>query len=175
MVLEIDKDSRVQAEAAGFAAQLAAERAITALINRSARLADDQKFMDWIELFTEDGIYSGITYENFTGGGLYLFKDVGRRALHMRAAFLMGLWQAPRGKTVHLVSNLEIAVNADGQSATGQSNFIITRTGDMEQSKLHACGRYSDAFEKSDGAWLFKSREAVVDTNILPAEFTELL
>jgi 3-phenylpropionate/cinnamic acid dioxygenase small subunit len=93
----------------------------------------------------------------------------------MRAAFLMGLWQAPRGKTVHIVSNLEIATSADGQSATCLSNFIITRTGEMEQSKLHACGRYYDSFENIGGVWLFKSREAVVDTNILPAEFTELL
>lgn len=171
MVLEIEKDAAVQAEAKLFAE----ERAITALINRYARLADDQKFMEWIELFTEDGVYSGITHENENDRGLYLFRDVGRRALHTRAAFLMGLWQAPRGKTVHLVSNLEIEVAADGKSASCLSNFIITRTGDMEQSRLHACGRYYDAFEKVGGAWLFKSRKAVVDTNILPAEFTELL
>ena len=42
-------------------------------------------------------------------------------------------------------------------------------------TKLHASGRYYDRFEKADGAWRFKSRDVVVDTNILPSEFTDLL
>ena len=174
MVLEIEKQSRSRGELRA-AVEAAAERAITALINRSARLADDQKFMEWIELFTEDGVYSGITLENRNEAGLYLFKDVGRRALHMRAAWLMGLWQAPRGKTVHLVSNIEVTLDDDGAGADCVSNYIVTRTADMAHSKLHACGRYYDRFVKVGGDWLFASREVVVDSNLLPAEFTELL
>ena len=45
----------------------------------------------------------------------------------------------------------------------------------MENSVLHAAGRYIDHFDRKDGAWLFKSRLAVVDSNLLPPEFTELL
>jgi len=151
------------------------ERALTALIHRAARLADERLYLDWMALFTEDGGYSAITFENAAYSGLYLFKDVGRRALHMRAAFLMGLWQAPRGKTLHLVSNIEISLGVGGESATAVSNFLITRTPDMEHSKLHACGVYYDRFQKQDGAWLFADRKVVVDTNVLPPEFTELL
>ena len=153
---------------------LADERAITALVYKSARLADDQEFLAWIDLFTEDGVYSAITFENRRDNGLYLFRDVGRQMLHMRAAFLLGLWQVPRGKTTHLVANLEIEA-LDGVSAAAVSNFLITRTGELEMTKLHASGRYYDRFEKSDGAWRFKSRDVVVDTNILPSEFTDLL
>lgn len=166
-------------EPAGFDGEpspsgLADERAITALINRSARLADDRKYMDWIELFADGGIYSAITYENAQSSGLYLFRDSGRQALHMRAAFLMGLWQSPRGKTLHLVSNLEITLESE-TTASCVSNFIMTRTGDMEHTKLHAAGRYYDRFVKVDGAWRFAARDVVVDTNVLPPEFTELL
>lgn len=153
----------------------AEERAIIALINRAARLSDERKYLDWMELFAEGGIYSAITYENETSSGLYLFKDVGRRALHIRAAFLMGLWQTPRGKTLHLVSNTELAAGDDETEATGVSNFIMTRTAEMEHSKLHASGVYYDRFKRVGGGWRFAERKVVVDTNVLPPEFTELL
>jgi 3-phenylpropionate/cinnamic acid dioxygenase small subunit len=156
---------------------LETERAIIALIFRAARLSDDQKFLDWMGLFAEDGVYSAITHENAMSSGLYLFKDVGRRALHVRAAFLMGLWQSPRGKTTHLVSNIEVR-SGEGEgrdAATAVSNFIMTRTAEMEHSKLHASGTYHDRFERQGDGWLFKERHVVVDTNVLPPEFTELL
>jgi 3-phenylpropionate/cinnamic acid dioxygenase small subunit len=150
------------------------ERAITQLINLAARLTDDQKFLEWMELFTEDGVYSGMTRENLGSTGLYLFRDVGKRMLHMRAAFQMGLWQAPRGALTHLVANLQIEVE-DSETASCVSSFIIARTGELEMTKLYASGRYYDRFQKIDGAWRFKVRDVVVDTNILPAQGTELL
>ncbi len=151
------------------------EREITALIHRAARLSDDRKYMQWIELFTDDAQYSAITYENFTTTGLYLFKDTGKRSLHERAAFQLGMWQTPRGKTLHLVTNIVIEPGESETSATAASNFIMTRTGDMEHSQLHACGQYIDEFERQAGVWLFKSRKVIVDSNVLPPEFTELL
>lgn len=153
----------------------AAEREILALIRRAARCADEQRFLDWMDLFTDDGRYGAITHENFGATGLHLFKDYGKRALHERVSFLMGLWQVPRAKTLHLVTNTEVEVDASGQKASAVSNFLMTRTADMEHAKLHACGRYLDKFEKADGRWLFSERIVVVDSNLLPAEFTELL
>jgi 3-phenylpropionate/cinnamic acid dioxygenase small subunit len=157
------------------AADASLERAITALIYKAARLSDERAYIRWMELFTDDGRYGAITHENFTSSGLYLFMDVGRRALHERAAFQMGLWQAPRGKTLHLVSNIEVRSGETETTASAVSNFIMTRTADMEHAKLHACGQYRDAFERRNGAWLFKSRIVIVDSNVLPPEFTELL
>ncbi len=40
---------------------------------------------------------------------------------------------------------------------------------------LHAAGRYVDRLERRDGVWLLKDRLAIVDSNLLPGEFTELL
>jgi hypothetical protein len=45
----------------------------------------------------------------------------------------------------------------------------------MEHSKLHACGQYRDTLQRHGAAWLFKSRQVIVDSNMLPAEFTDLL
>jgi anthranilate 1,2-dioxygenase small subunit len=168
------KEKTAPAKAGAAVDVIAEERAITQLIHRAARLSDDQKFLEWMELFTEDGVYSAITRENRDTSGLYLFRDVGKRMLHMRAAFQMGLWQVPRGAMTHLVSNLQIEVE-DAAAASCVSNFIITRTGELEMTRLYASGRYYDRFQKVDGAWRFKVRDVVVDTNVLPAEGTELL
>lgn len=153
----------------------AVEREILGLIRRAARLADEQKFLEWMDLFSEDGRYGAITHENFASTGLHLFKDNGKRALHERVSFLMGLWQVPRAKTLHLVTNTEVEAGPSADTAKAVSNFLMTRTADMEHAKLHACGRYLDQFERRDGRWLFSERIVVVDSNLLPAEFTELL
>lgn len=151
------------------------EREILALIRRAARLADEQKFLEWMDLFAEDSRYGAITHENFNTTGLHLFKDYGKRALHERVSFLMGLWQVPRAKTLHLVTNTEVEVDSAANTASAASNFLMTRTAEMEHAKLHACGRYLDRFERREGRWFFSERIVVVDSALLPAEFTELL
>ena len=153
----------------------ATERAIVALINKAARLVDDRKYVDWMELFAEDGEYSAITYENLNHKGLRLLRDVGKTALYERVAYLMGVWQVPRGKTIHFVSNTEVSAGEHENSVTAVSNLLMTRTEDLEHTVLHAAGRYVDSFERQGGAWLFKARLVIVDSNLLPGEFTELL
>ena len=151
------------------------ERDAVALIYRAARLADDRKYLDWMELFAEDGEYSAITLENLNQLGLRLFRDVGKPAIHERVAFLMGLWQTPRGKTLHFVSNTEVSAGDGPDQVRAVSNFLVTRTAEFEHTELHAAGRYIDMLERDAGAWRFKQRLAIVDSNLLPGEFTELL
>jgi len=148
------------------------EKGVVSLIHRTARLSDEKRYLEWRALFTEDGEYSVITHENYTYKGLRLFRDVGQSALHERVAFLMGVLQTPRGKTVHLVSNIEVTI---GDTVSARSNFLVTRTSELEHTVLHAAGIYLDEFERRDGTWLFKSRLVIVDSNLLPAAFTELL
>lgn len=151
------------------------ERAIITLIYEAARCADDRRYTDWIDLFTDDGEYSAITHENLTATGLHLYKDKGKRALQERAAYQIGIWQVPRGKTLHVIGNIVVTAGENTDSAKAVSNFIMTRTGDMQHSKLHACGQYRDTFYRRGEAWLFRSRQVVVDSNLLPGEFTDLL
>jgi salicylate 5-hydroxylase small subunit len=174
MALTADTAKTPRAEPA-LTEDVAKERAIVALIHRAARRSDEQDFLGWMDLFTDDGEYSAITYENLRQKGLRLFRDVGRTALHERVAFLMGLLQVPRGKTVHLVSNIEVSDGETGAEASAVSNFIVARTGELEHTKLHAAGRYLDRFERGDDGWRIKSRLVVVDSNMLPPHFTELL
>lgn len=151
------------------------ERDIIALMVRAARLADECKFVDWMDLFAEDGSYGVITHENFTSDGLHLFRDMDKRAIQERVGFMLRLWQTPRGKTLHLVSNFEIEVDETGQFANVLSAYIMTRTGDAEQATLHACGQYRDELVRNGDGWLIKKRTVVVDSSLLPGEFTDLV
>ncbi len=63
---------------------------IEQLLFRCAKLLDERRFPEWVELFTSDGSYSAITSENLHAQGLLLFKDDGHEALKERAAFVMG-------------------------------------------------------------------------------------
>ena len=141
---------------------------------RYARVVDERRYLDWVDLFTEDATYSGITHENEHDQGLYLFKDEGKEALKVRAAWLIGLWQVERGKTLHTVTNIDVTDVAANEVRT-RSYFVIYRTGDDGITQFHACGEYHDILVQQDGRWLFRERKAIVDANTLPPAFTELL
>ncbi len=150
------------------------ETAIRSLIYRSARIADEQHYKEWLDLFTADAVYAAMTYENLHDQGLYLFKDDGLEAIKERAAFLMGFWRVARSKTLHSISNIEFTAVTE-KAVTARSYFVIHRSGDMQPSILHACGEYRDVFAYEHGRWLFAERIVIVDSSVLPAEFTELL
>ena len=150
------------------------ENQIRNLLYDYAHIVDQQRFYEWLDLFTEDGSYSAITYENLQDQGLYLFKDDGKESLKERVTFLMGFWQVGRGKTLHTVSNIQVASLVGGE-ATANSYFVIYRTGDDGVTQFHACGEYEDRLTRQDGRWLFRQRKVIVDNGVLPSHFTDLL
>lgn len=158
-----------------LAVEAADERGIVNFIYHTARLADDRRFMEWVDLFAEECEYSVITNENLNANGLRLCKDSNKRALQERAAYQMAIWQVPRGKILHFVTNTIVTAGGEPDTFEAVSNILVTRTGDMEHTKLHAAGRYHDVIARDGDGWLIKSRLVIVDSNMLPSEFTELL
>ena len=150
------------------------EGQIRALLFECARLVDHQQFREWLDLFTEDGSYSAITYENSQENGLYLFKDDGKESLKERVTFLMGFWQVGRAKTLHTLSNISVTP-VEEDEATASSYFVIYRTGDDGVTQFHACGEYEDHLVRQEGHWLFRKRKAIVDNGVLPSHFTDLI
>ncbi len=171
---EVEAPAKRATRARPSDAELWIEREIRSLILDVARLSDEQRYRDWSDLFVDNAVYAAITYENLNDKGLYLFCDEGIHSIRERSAYLEGVWQVPRGKTLHTVSNIEVT-DISHDTAKARSYFVIYRTGDMEHSKLHACGEYRDSFVRQDDHWLFGERLVIVDTNLLPPEFTELL
>jgi ethylbenzene dioxygenase beta subunit len=152
----------------------AIEREIEKALYRYARTLDEQRYHDWLDLFTDDAVYSVMNYENQQDQGLYLIKDGGKEALKERAAYALGFWQAPRGKTLHTVSNIEVT-EATSDEARVRSCLVVFRTDADGETQLHCCGSAEDVLVRDGGRWLFKQRAVVVDNGVLPPAFTEIL
>src|SRR5918992_4364173 len=95
---------------AGVPTVEAAER----LLFREARLLDERRYEEWLELFTEDGIYWLPMHQedgNDPATSIsIIYDDAERRAERVyRTLHTPVLDQSPRSRTVHLVGNVEVA------------------------------------------------------------------
>jgi 3-phenylpropionate/cinnamic acid dioxygenase small subunit len=79
-----------------------------------------------------------------------------------------GPWRAtangggPKG-TKHVVSNVIVAIEDGGQTASTRSTFMVLQaTGELALQPIIS-GRYHDGFRRIDGAWRFASRRYLVD------------
>jgi 3-phenylpropionate/cinnamic acid dioxygenase small subunit len=150
------------------------ERELTQALYRYARALDEQRVLDWLDMFTDDCHYGVMTYENLNDQGMYLHREE-KEGMKIRAAHLLGVWQNPRGKTLHTVSNIEVE-DVTGDEATVNSCLVVYRTDILTgETRLHTAARAKDVLVKRDGQWLFKDRDVVVDNSLLPPNFTELL
>ncbi|HEY8582577.1 MAG TPA: aromatic-ring-hydroxylating dioxygenase subunit beta [Capillimicrobium sp.] len=100
---------------------------VTALLHREARLLDDGRLEDWLELFAPACLY----WMPMTPGGgdpsqevTLAFDD--RRRLEDRVAWLRSayIWsQIPRSRTRRMIANVEAV--ADGDDVLARSNFVL--------------------------------------------------
>ena len=150
------------------------DQAVRDLLYHYARTVDEQRFHDWLDLFTEDGSYSVMTYENRRDQCLYLLKDDGLEARKERVAYLMGYWQNARGKTLHTIANIVCHPLAEDE-VRSRSYLVVYRTGEDGVPQLYACGESEDTLVKQGERWLFRERRVTVDNELLPPNFTELL
>jgi ethylbenzene dioxygenase beta subunit len=93
------------------------------LLYREARLLDERRYAEWLELFTEDGLYWLPIHAN--GGEAdprtaisIVHDDAERRGERVfRALETPVLDQNPPSRTVHLVSNVEVEPGEAGDGA----------------------------------------------------------
>ena len=113
---------------------------------------DDGHYDDMAALFTEDGSWD-------TAFG----KATGRAAIADLARDLRARAGADRPRAVHLVTNIVIALGADG--ARVRSNWMVMQNS-PEGPKIGSGGAYLDEIERRDGRWLFRYRK--IDRFIAP-------
>lgn len=101
-----------------------------ALLVQEARLLDEGRFNDWLDLFTPDCLY---WIPVSPGGGdpttevSHAFDD--RRRLEDRVYWLrtgLAFCQIPQSRTRRIVGNTEARLDADGESLLVRSNFIVS-------------------------------------------------
>lgn len=103
--------------------------AATTLLYREARLLDEGRLEDWLELFVPECLY----WMPMTPGGGDPAREVtlafdDRRRLEDRVAWLRSayIWsQIPRSRTRRMITNVEVLATGDPGEALVRSNFTL--------------------------------------------------
>lgn len=101
---------------------------VEALLYREARLLDERRFTDWLDLYTDDAVYWMPAAWNQASrtDEVSLFND-DRMTMEARVGRLMhprAYAQLPPSRTMHLVGNVHLAGEVDGLLRV-QSNCLF--------------------------------------------------
>jgi len=168
-------------------------REIEQFLYREARLLDNRRFREWLELFTDDVRYWMAARSNrypksskaisILDPGRYAEDDRGREGelaildetketLTNRVARLdtgMAWAEDPPSRTRHIISNIEIEPGDSDTELTAYSNFIVYRSrGESEQDFY--VGAREDRLRRVYGAWKIARRKLTLDQNVLSAK-----
>jgi biphenyl 2,3-dioxygenase beta subunit len=168
-------------------------REVEQFLYREARLLDERRLHEWVELFTEDarywmsnranrypaaskaiGILDHDRYreeELAREDELALFDET-KATLQARVARLdtgMAWAEDPPSRTRHLITNIEVEEGDTASELKVYSNYLVYRTrGETEQDFY--VGRREDILRHVDGAWKIARRRIVLDQNVLLAK-----
>jgi len=120
---------------------------ITNFLYREARLLDEQRWEEWLDLFTDDGMYwvplvRGQTdYRNHASlfcEDALLRRMRARRLVHERA-----FSQQPATRTTHLVGNVELEAAGEGAEFVVHSSFHLLEARKWEQRMFGGTCRHT--------------------------------
>jgi len=147
----------------------AAHRAVADFLYLEARLADEARYAEWLELWTDDGVYwVPATTDPGADPERHLSHIYDNRArIETRVKLLQtGVRhsQEPASQMRRLVSNIEVEATADGELVAG-SNFVLAELAVQARRELHWwAGRVTHRLRRVDGR-LRMSRKTVVLVN----------
>ncbi|MCA6108605.1 aromatic-ring-hydroxylating dioxygenase subunit beta [Bradyrhizobium cenepequi] len=143
---------------------------ITTFNNVYAAALDDQRLMDWAEMFTDDGFYVILSRENFDRDlpvGLIYCENKGMirdRAFALKETAMF----APRYLR-HMVSNLTVGEEAADGTISARANYVVFQVlYDRPDATIHQVGTYHDKFRRVNGTLKLAERRCVYD-NLLVA------
>ena len=168
-------------------------REIEQFLYREARLLDDRKFHEWLELLTDDvrywmpvranrypanskaiSILDGSRYEDgeLSKEGELAILDEDKDSLTRRVDRLdsgMAWAEDPPSRTRHFVSNIEVEPGGRDSELRVYSNFIMYRTrGETEQDFY--VGSREDVLRREDGQLKVAYRKIVLDQTVILAK-----
>jgi len=129
---------------------------------------DERRYSEWPEFFTEDGAYKVIPRENYDRGlPLATLAFESRAMLKDRVvAITQTLFHAPYYQR-HIVSAVRVT-GTEGEAVRAEANYLVIRTKQNEPSEVFNAGRYIDVLVKEQGAWRFRERCCVFDSELIP-------
>jgi len=146
-----------------------------------ARLLDERRFHDWLELFSDDAHYwmpvrrerslSAGTAEFADESGLAFF-DEDKESLRSRVQRLdtgMAWAEEPPSRTRHLVTNIEVFQGDSPSQVLVFANFQVYRTR-LETKQDFFLGSREDTLRKESGSWKIARRKILIDQTVLSAD-----
>ena len=145
------------ADLAGRLQRLEDEREILRTLYQYGHAMDYGPDADWIDCFTEDGVWDVQMRRNPAGG----FRCCGREELRASLAGQSSV-RAPALFAKHLL--VEPRIEIAGDEASVESYFLRVEPQDAEPTRIVASGRYRDRLQRcGDGRWRFAERIAEID------------
>jgi 3-phenylpropionate/cinnamic acid dioxygenase small subunit len=165
-------------------------RDVEQFLYREARLLDERRFHEWLELFTDDVRYwmasRNNRYPRSSKAITVLGPDRRREAdldieeemaildetkvtLEGRIARLdtgMAWGEDPPSRTRHIISNVEVEPGDTASELKVYSNFLVYRTRAETEQDLYVGARH-DILRRVDGAWKIARRKLLLDQNVL--------
>jgi len=168
-------------------------REVEQFLYREARLLDDRRFGEWLQLFTDDVHYFMVSRSNrypksskaisILDPGRYVESDVtgdeelaildeDKTTLAARVARLdtgMAWAEDPPSRTRHMIGNIEVEPGESEAEVKVYSNFIVYRSRAETEEDFYVGGR-QDVLRRVDGGWKIARRRLVLDQVVLSAK-----
>jgi 3-phenylpropionate/cinnamic acid dioxygenase small subunit len=168
-------------------------REVEQFLYREARLLDERRFHEWLELFTEDVRYwmagrrnrypksskaiamldpDRYVVEDSTEDVELAILDEDKHTLSARVARLdtgMAWAEDPPSRTRHLLANIEVETGSAGSELNVRANFIVYRSRSETEQDFYV-GARRDVLRLVDGAWKIANRKLILDQNVLLAK-----
>jgi len=168
-------------------------REVEQFLYREARLLDERRFHEWLELLTDDVHYwmaartnryprrskaiaildpARYVEDDMTKEDELAIFDETKATLGGRVARLdtgMAWAEDPPSRTRHLITNIEVEPGDAEAELEVYSNFIVYRSRSETEQDFYV-GARRDVLRRVDGAWKIASRKITLDQNVLLAK-----
>ncbi len=168
-------------------------REVEQFLYREARLLDNRRFHEWLELFTDDVRYwmagrsnryprsskaiaildpARYVEDDRTREDELAILDESKETLAARVARLdtgMAWAEDPPSRTRHLIANVEVEAGDNEAEITAYSNFIVYRSRAEREEDFYV-GAREDVLRREGGAWKIARRRLTLDQNVLSAK-----
>lgn len=139
------------------------------LLDDYAQCIDEERYDDWLKLFTEDSLYQIIPRENVDQNlPASLIYCTSKNLLRDRITSLVNANEYNPHYDRHIISGVRISEERAGVWRVG-ANYAVFQTNVEGQSKVFSVGRYADQVVRQDGRLLFKEKRVMVDTFSVPS------
>ena len=168
-------------------------REVERFLYREARLLDERRFHEWLELLTDDIRYwmgsrtnrypksskaiaildpDRYVEDDLTKEDELAILDETKQTLSQRVARLdtgMAWAEDPPSRTRHLISNIEVEPGDPEAELKVYSNFIVYRSRAETEQDFYV-GARQDMLRRIGGAWKIANRRIILDQNVLTAK-----